>query len=251
MTVRKRAAADYKDVLDKMYEDFLNGLSVSSSSNVDTYVDTPKQNDTVQVECAGKVLNLPAFASVDRSHSLFDIRLNSVYALQLRNYIAEYFDNIPQDFLFHYPSIQSIREALVKKEQRLETDQYQKTENLALSYIQKAKTDFPTAAVNKYNNSADKVVLMTGATGSPGSFILADLLKNNSVKKIYVCIRGDEEDLQDHLVDAFRRQSLDAHLFKTERLEILPMRFSEPWIGFGQALYQQLKEKVTIIQHCA
>jgi pyrroline-5-carboxylate reductase len=56
---------------------------------------------------------------------------------------------------------------------------------------------------------------MTGA-GSIGPSILAGLLKNNSVKNIYVCSRGDEKDLQDRLVDAFHCQLLDTHLLKTE-----------------------------------
>lgn len=247
--IRKRAAADYKNVVDKMYVDLLNGLNISSK--LDISVDTPEQIDAILVASASKVLNLPESAFEDRSQSLFNVGLNSLYALQLRSYIAEYFDDIPQGFLFHYSSIQSIREVLMKKKQNLDTDLYQKSQNLALSYIEKAKIDFPDVALNNYNNNTEKVILLTGATGSLGSFILVDLLKDISVQKIYVCIRGDEEDLQDRLVDAFHRQSLDIHLLKTERLEILPMRFSEPWLGFDQKRYHCLQNEVTIIQHCA
>lgn len=110
----KRAAENYKDVVDKVYTDLLNEPNLSSK--LDISVNTPEQIDA----CAGKVLNLPELAFKDRSQSLFNVGLNSLYALQLWNYIAKYFDDIPQKTLFHHFNIQPIREALMKSEIRIQ-----------------------------------------------------------------------------------------------------------------------------------
>jgi hypothetical protein len=58
---------------------------------------------------------LPELGFKDYSQLLFDVGLNYLYTLQVWNYIAEFVDGIPQEFLFHYSSIQSIRKALMKK----------------------------------------------------------------------------------------------------------------------------------------
>lgn len=52
---------------------------------------------------------------------------------------------------------------------------YQQTEELAKSYLLKAKQDFKVAR-NTYNEKKSKIVLLTGVTGSFGSFMLRDLL---------------------------------------------------------------------------
>ncbi|KAG1071379.1 hypothetical protein G6F42_026030 [Rhizopus arrhizus] len=81
--------------------------------------------------------------------------------------------------------------------------------------------------------------------------MLRDLLQDPSVDKVYCCIRGKDSQLQDRLVEAFESRCLDKSLLNTDRVEVLPMRFSEPFLGFTEERYYQLKQEVTIVQHCA
>ncbi|KAI9478296.1 MAG: hypothetical protein EXX96DRAFT_570312 [Benjaminiella poitrasii] len=251
--IRKRAAADYKGLIENLYKDFLEGPKRDKLNN-DSSTWTPEQIENFLVDSAAEVLGVSKSSFKDQDQSMFDFGLNSLLSIQLRNKIAQFFDDVPQNFLFEHPTVNSMRDALLtdKKEDLSEImeKRVQQTQELAEDYIKRANADFPVAK-NDYSDKQDKVVLLTGATGSLGSFMLRDLLEDKEVKKVYCCVRGKPEQLFDRLVDAFESRSLDVSLLKTGRVEALPMRFSEPFLGFAEEKYNQLREEVTIVQHCA
>lgn len=253
--MRKKAESTYQDVVEKLYKDFLEGPTSRTKTNAgdDTSSWTPEQTEDFLITCAAEVLDVPQSTFKDRTQSVFDFGLNSLSAIQLRNRLAEYFDDVSQNFLFQHPSIVSMREALMSGQEEDVSEQieerYNQTQRLAEAYIKKAKSDFPRA-VNQYNEKG-KVILLTGVTGSLGSFMLCDLLQDPTVNKVYCCIRGKDNQLQDRLVEALKSRSLDTSLLNTDRVEVLPMRFNEPFLGFTKERYYQLKEEITIVQHCA
>lgn len=254
--MRKKAEAAYQDVVDQLYKDFFEGPSRDTSNkNTDVSTWSPEDLQSFLIDAAAEVLNLPKSTFKDRSQSIFDHGLNSLSSIQLRNRISEYFDDVPQNFLFQHPSISSMCEALMNncKEDAGEQieKRYSQTQELAEAYIKKAKRDFPVARNTYSTSKKPKVVMLTGVTGSLGSFMLRDLLLDKSVKKVYAIVRGREEQLMDRLVDAFESRALDSSLLKTDRVEVLPMRFNDPFLGFGEKKYNDLKEEVTIVQHCA
>lgn len=102
-----------------------------------------------------------------------------------------------------------------------------------------------------YNKEQDKVIMLTGVTGSLGSFMLRDLLLDPSVKKVYAMIRGSPDQLMNRLINAFESRFLDTSLLKDGRVEVLPMRFNESFLGFTDEKYFELKNEITIVQHCA
>ncbi|KAI7904874.1 uncharacterized protein BX663DRAFT_431462 [Cokeromyces recurvatus] len=255
--MRKKAEKMYKDIIDKLYKDFLEGPSRNDkdSINADTSSWSSEQTLDFLISCASEVLSVPKSSFKDHTRSIFDYGLNSLTAIQLRNKIAEYFDNIPQNFLFQHPSFESMHEALMNGIDQdlaeLNEKRYQQAQNLALAYIKKAKADFFPIARHDDNKKRDKVVLLTGSTGTLGSFMLRDLLKDPSVKKVYCCVRGKEGELFNRLIKAFESRSLDISLLKSDRVETLPMRFNDPYLGFSEEKYNQLRNEVTIVQHCA
>ncbi|GAN04860.1 L-aminoadipate-semialdehyde dehydrogenase [Mucor ambiguus] len=254
--MRKKAEMAYQDVVEKLYKNFLERPKsrASSSNNIDVSAWTFEQIECFLIDSAAEVLDIPPSIVKDHPKSLFHLGLNSINAIQLRNRICEYFDDVASNFIYQHYSIQSMAKALMsnKREDIQEqiTKQYQRTQTLAESYIKKAKRDFPRAN-SQYDESKPKVVLLTGATGSVGSFILRELLQDPTVDKIYCCVRGEDHQLRDRLVEALTSRLLDASMLETERVEVLPMRFDEPFLGFSKQRYHQLKKEVTIIQHCA
>ncbi|CEI92072.1 hypothetical protein RMCBS344292_06345 [Rhizopus microsporus] len=250
--MRKKAEAIYKDLIDQMYQEFLDGPRSNGTLNGDNA--TPEQIESFLVKASSEVLRLPESAFNDYSRSLFDIGLNSLTAIQLRNLISKQFGNVPQNFLFQNPSIYAIRDALSSNKQvdaaELVETRYQETQELAKRYIERAKSDF-LVAEEHYDEAQDKVVLLTGATGSLGSFMLRDLLKDFSVKKIYCLVRGKQEGLYQRLVSSFKSRCLDVSLLNSDRVEALPMRMNEPYLGLTKEKYEQLRNEVTIVQHCA
>lgn len=255
--MRKKAEAIYLDVIEQLYRDFLEGpitKKVLNEGDNDTSTWTEKQIDHFLVNRAAKVLNLPESTFNNRSKSLFDHGLTSLTAIQLRNYIAERFDHVPQNFIYQHPSIAAMYRlctgTIEEDPNVLMEKRYEETQQLALNYINQAKIDFPVA-VNMYDEKQDKVILLTGVTGSLGSFILQDLLLDPSVKKVYAMVRGSPDELMKRLVKAFESRFLDISLLKENRVEVLPMRLNEPFLGFSDEKYFELKKEVTIVQHCA
>lgn len=257
---RKKAEQMYQDIIDKLYKDFMEGPSKKQvNNNIDTTTWTTGQTQDFLITCTSEVLHLPKSEFIkDLDQSVFDLGLNSLTAIQLRNKLSEYYDDISQNFLFQHPSIRSMCDALMNDQQNEDFSEQlakrvQQTEELAKDYISKANIDFPVVTKNDYSsNKKEKVILLTGVTGSLGSFMLEYLLKNPEVKKVYCCIRGKEDQLMQRLQKAFTSRDLDASLLNdSNRVEVLPMRFNDPFLGFGEERYHQLKDEVTIIQHCA
>ncbi|KAI8636352.1 hypothetical protein BD408DRAFT_448490 [Parasitella parasitica] len=252
--MRKKAESIHQDEVDMLYKNFLEGPPLANSRNADTSAWTAEQIEDFLIDCAVKVLDIPRSIIQDRPQSLFDYGLNSVNAIQLRHLIAQHFEDVAPNFLFQHYSIKSMRKALMRRKEKDPIDQmekrYQETQKLTEHYIKRAKTDFPRAS-NHYVGKKGKVILLTGVTGSLGSFLLSELLRDPTVEKIYCCVRGDDQHLRDRLVEAITSRSLDASLLDTERVEVLPMRFNESLLGFSPERYNQLKNEVTIVQHCA
>ncbi|CEP18042.1 hypothetical protein [Parasitella parasitica] len=252
--MRRKAESLYQEEVDMLYKNFLEASPHANSPNADTSAWTAEQIEDFLIDCASKVLDIPRTMIEDRPQSLFDYGLNSVNAIQLRHLIAQHFEDVAPNFLFQHYSIKSMRKALMSRKSECSSEQmerrYQETQRLTEHYIKRAKVDFPRAS-NRYVRKKSKVILLTGVTGSLGSFILRELLRDSTVEKIYCCVRGDDHQLKDRLVEAITSRSLDASLLDTERVEVLPMRFNEPLLGFSFERYNQLKNEVTIVQHCA
>lgn len=94
--MRKKAAFQYKDLVDQMYKDFIEGPSRDTTDeNTGTSTWSAKDTEEFLITAAAEVLNVPKSTFKDRSQSDFDHGLNSLNSIQLGNSISQYFDNIP------------------------------------------------------------------------------------------------------------------------------------------------------------
>lgn len=254
--MRKKAEVEYIGIVERLYEDLVQGPGHRDFDN-DTSSWTYAQVEAFVVACAVKVLDKGS-TEIDRKQSFFYYGLNSLTAIQFRNLVAEYFDNVPLNFLYQYTSVEAVCKALVgttavEEEEHGERRYQQKTQQMAIDYIERAKRDFPVAAVseNSYSNKQEKVILPTGATGSLGSFILRDLLLDRSVKKVYVMVREKPGlPIMARLMQAFGARSLDTSLLKGDRVKVLSMQLDQPFLGLSDENYFGIKKEVTIVQHC-
>ncbi|KAI9250974.1 hypothetical protein BDA99DRAFT_608261 [Phascolomyces articulosus] len=246
--IRKRAMHDFKAHIDQMYDDFLQGPSTTTS--------TTKDQDNSDLGMGAFLMKSASDtlqkSDIDPKKSLFDYGLNSLLAIQLRNRIATRFDNVPSNFIFENPTLVMMKEALehTPKDQGEQREtKYHDTQVLLEEYLQRANVDFPVAAtINKVSKDEPQTILLTGATGSLGAFILRDLILSPQVKKIYCLVRG--KNLMQRVEKSFQDRMLDTSLLKN-KVEALPMKLDDPYLGWDEATYNQLKNEVTIVQHCA
>ncbi|KAL0073850.1 hypothetical protein F4703DRAFT_1781406 [Phycomyces blakesleeanus] len=251
---RKRSYEQYKVIIEKLYMDFLETPENTSSRALNNTTEwAPEKVKAFLIEIAAEILGVTYADLKDTRQSLFELGLNSLLSIQLRNQISQVFGTISQNFLFQNPTIDQIQQALSSGNVSDTTSIQQslsKTEEILDSYLRRASQDFEITK-NSYVKGQDQVVLLTGATGSLGSFMLRDLLKSPQVSKVYCLVRGKEAGALNRIYHAFESRSLDVSLLSSPKLVALPMNLTDEKLGFAHDFYSKLKSEVTIIQHCA
>ncbi|CAG8849389.1 5938_t:CDS:1, partial [Racocetra persica] len=169
--------------------------------------------------------------------SFFALGLDSLSATKLRSILRKQFSfiDLPYDVIFEHNTVQSLTHYLMKElsKSNVSQNQYAKDgheEKLLVlkdevnSYIKKYNqiNNFPSIGYVSRTSSDDgkngETVLITGVTGSLGSFILRDLLNNPKVLKIYCLIRAsDENNGWFRLKNSFEQRYLDTSLLSKER----------------------------------
>lgn len=151
----------------------------------------------------------------------------------------------PASFVFEHPTIESAAQALHSSNDAVDNseERYQETQQLLEEYTTRAKDDFVqcNTTVDDQRAADGHVILLTGATGSLESFMLSNLLQCSNVKKVYCFVRGMEDQLMDCLYPAFRVVSLIQNCWNG-KVEALPMKLNEDYLGWSQDTYDRLKQ---------
>lgn len=93
------------------------------------------------------------------------------------------------------------------------------------------------------------VVVLTGATGSLGAYLLAELLVNPTVKKVYCLARGrTDEDASKRVFESMATRGLT--LEKDDaRVVSLASDLGEENLGMKREVYDAIGEEVTMVVH--
>jgi abortive infection bacteriophage resistance protein len=186
----------------------------------------------------------------DTSKSIFEIGFDSLQAVQLHNELCKIFPSIQLNFIYEYSSIDSMINKLLSKTDQDDPQHYILTENLIDKYIHRMKNESFTMNIIEKKNTK-RVFLITGANGSLGSWIILDLLKQNSVAKIFCLFRGQN---QNRIIKEFeqRHQTTDIFNKNNNRIVLLHnMQLFDQFLGQNDEIYNQLSNEVTDIIHSA
>ncbi|KAJ5512744.1 NRPS-like enzyme [Penicillium fimorum] len=160
--------------------------------------------------------------------------------------------NIADDFVYRHPSINSISDALLFG--NVATNVVD-TESQLFKQLVEKYTSRNDASQSSSNMSARRgkrsVVVLTGATGSLGSFFLAQLLSDNSVNRV-ICLnrsgKGDALQAQKNALDSRNILVNDDAWAKVEAYQTDTAR---QWLGLRKHHYESLVTEVTHIVHIA
>lgn len=113
----------------------------------------------------------------------------------------------------------------------------------------------PDQSVAPCKLSDAKTILLTGATGFLGGFLLHDLIQNTSAR-IVCLIRFNAPYRTDRsaAMARLRRNMLDLGFWDhsmLDRIDVLPANLSRNRLGLVPEVYEELVEKVHVIVHCA
>ena len=153
---------------------------------------------------------------------------------------------LPSNFVYEHPTVTALARYL--------SDAVQRMHEHAGDDI-KLKRDELFSLVNKYtrniampsrtestDRAGEYAVLLTGSTGSLGSNILARLLSNNNVSKVYAISRPsiDGLDPMKRHMHAFEREGLLLDLLFSAKLHFLEGDASQPALGLKPTVYSKV-----------
>lgn len=100
------------------------------------------------------------------------------------------------------------------------------------------------AMIARFTQSAPpkgKVFLVTGTTGGLGSNLLALLLKDGAVEKVYAVNRAGAHTLAERHASGFADRGLDVELLKSPKLHLVEATTSKPKLGLADKQYDEVR----------
>ncbi|KAI8377316.1 hypothetical protein BD560DRAFT_488260 [Blakeslea trispora] len=236
---RTKTLVAFSDIIEELYDNLLHKEVVAK--NVDFMIE-----DEVKQKLHNMVTQLLGTSSVRHEDSLFNQGLNSLTAIQLRNKIMEEIKPVPQEFVYSNDTICNMTIALIEKEVP-QKDSLADTEAILKDFVKRASIDI--------NYEKKHTVLLTGATGSLGTYLLRDLILDlEHIKKVYVLVRqSDYKTPRERVLDSLQRRKIDLDIISDpNRVEILCIDSKDKtYLGLeSKGCYDQLRSEVTLIQAC-
>lgn len=242
----------YKDAIDQVYN-ASNGLADDAKIVID--VMDSKEGLLAQLrELLRKTTTLDVSSDDD---NFYQLGMDSLQTLQLSRSLKTSLrkaklrlDILTPSFVYSHPTLRQLSEGLSNLSQSnlVEVDK-----TLQLSEMKTTLSDHLKVlpAKKEKSKTADlpsMVVLLTGSTGSFGSYLLHSLLLQKSVKHVYCLNRSTDASCLQVTGNA-ARGLLSA--FDPNRVTFYTCDFSKPLLGLDQAIYDGLLNQITHIIHNA
>ena len=115
-----------------------------------------------------------------------------------------------------------------------------KRAQLVQSKVDGLITVFPTSATHTTHMDGETVFFVTGTTGSLGSYILAHLLRLNSVKRVYAFNRPSTVDILVRHQTIFDKSALDPALLSSPKLVLLEGLLTTDRFGVSDDMFTEV-----------
>lgn len=194
------------------------------------------------------------------SSDIFGLGVDSLQSIRLRTIILKNLDlggrKLSQNFAFENPSLRAMAEELTRlrlaQDRQEEIPVEERMERLIEKYGSSFRTHVP---VPPRDDSDGEHILVTGATGSLGAHIVAQLARMDRVRTIYCIVRAESPGSAVRRV----RQSLQARRLSSNlssdaegKIVALQADLSNPVrLGLDESTYERLLQSVTAVIHCA
>ena len=258
-TVKRRMTVVlYEKEIEEFYEKLENG----DASSFGTLIDATSPETTAQDIQKVIMASLSSKEMVGLEDDLFGAGLDSVLSIRVVRCLssaAEKYINdevkksafVPQ-FLYSNPTINQLSRAFYN----LVHDVRESPINLAEKQAEKLR-EFRakyTANLPKRSNTDSRLlpkdgntVILTGSTGSLGSYVLEALLRQANVRKIYCLNRAENGMEKQSRVNKSRGLTTD---WQAHRVQFFKVDFSKPSFALGDEQYTTLLQQATHIIHC-
>ncbi|KAG6916589.1 putative NRPS-like protein biosynthetic cluster [Tephrocybe rancida] len=162
--------------------------------------------------------------------------------------------NISQNLLYDLPTIKEITAHITTSSPATEIQISQRIshiETLVTKYSEGLSPLENTVAPHKETSGV--VVVLTGSTGNLGSQILATLLNNAHVSRVYAFNRRSEhvKDLLDRQKEKFEDIGIDLTLLESKKLVLVTGDSTRSDLGIDKQLYNEISSSLDVLIHNA
>ncbi|KAI0085165.1 hypothetical protein BDY19DRAFT_909277 [Irpex rosettiformis] len=251
--IRKQAMALYTEAVENLYK-----AAEQSAETTGVGAPTSWNVDDIQAWLQEQATGLHDDISPDVSRDLFEQGFDSLSATFLRNRIISALRSlnkdaardVSQNLVFDHPTIKQLAEA-VRALASFEKISGQKSRAQHITeLIEKYSADLPQ--VKQVQPPQNRVVLLTGSTGNIGSHILAALLGDQHISKVYTLDRTvSGEVAKERLIAAFKQRGLPVELLMDSRLAPLRGDLNVDGFGLDKPVFEEIKSSVSHIVHSA
>ncbi len=209
---------------------------------------TAAEHNGVLRELWGEALDI-ASESLDDDWNFFDLGGHSLTGLSLTLGMEQTFGiQLQGTEIYEYPTINKLGAYLQGRGSHMET---------RVPLADDAILDpgiVPTGEPRITRLSEASSVLVTGATGFLGAFLLDELLRATGPDTRFYCLVRDRASGQDRptnrVLDALKFYSLPSQSLE-DRIVPVTGDLTQPLLGLENSEYQRLAEKIDLIFHCA
>ncbi|KAG6361850.1 hypothetical protein INS49_010079 [Diaporthe citri] len=192
--------------------------------------------------------------NLEPTTDFFEGGIDSRQAITARAQITRELDvggnPVGSNVIFEYPNV----ELLAKHLYSLRTGVAQEADDelSAMAQLIEKYSDFPAREPGTIQPSGETVIL-TGATGSLGINILAQLLRKRTVKKVYCLVRASAKDAaKARVISTLEGKGLPSLTEQDfSRVSFLPADLSKPTLGLDEETLAEIRESLTLIIHSA
>jgi carbohydrate kinase (thermoresistant glucokinase family) len=202
-----------------------------------------------------QLLQCEESSSMDDDTDLFSLGVDSLQSTRLRVRLLKELqfngNPVPQNVIFDFPSISKLTDALVairEGGEMVTEDTVSQMRKLVAAY-----SDFPQH-VPIPAGIAPSTVVVTGATGSLGAHLIAQLLHNNAVGKVVALVRAkNDEDAESRVARSMWTRGV-WHILSApaqQKLQCFSADLTSSSLGLQPETYDAIADGLTAVMHCA
>ncbi|KAL5322381.1 hypothetical protein ACEPPN_010354 [Leptodophora sp. 'Broadleaf-Isolate-01'] len=190
--------------------------------------------------------------SLSETADFFEFGVDSLQAIAVRASIMRELDlgskPLGQNVVFEYPNILALADHLYSLRtgsEVVQADEIGVMEELIRKYSTFTPHTPGPAVVD------GEVIILTGATGSLGAHVLAQLVENENVKSVYCLVRASSpEAAKDRVFSTLSAKKID-NITHSNKIICLPSDLSREDLGLDSNIVETLRNSLTTVLHCA
>lgn len=258
--LRPRVYKEFKDIIDEVYKRLEGDITRDGKRRL---TDETEARMAIR-DVISKTVDRP-IDSLNDDTDLFDFGLDSLQSSRIRNTIQREIylggKKLSPNTVFEHPSIAQIARLLIAMSSGNEGALAQRSPlDIMLELVKKYSSFAYTqkAHVNGTNGTASnsvtpRVVVLTGATGSLGAYILDELLLDPSVATVYcLCRAKDDADASSRIIASMNTRKLSSRYEQVQlRVKALASDLSTDKLGLQSDMYNEIATRATLIIHNA